>query len=351
MTSAQRSNGQGHHEALNPIHPDMLDRLDPTFVQLYNKHVANTPNRPIDLAFLRSKYSVLYSYGTGPAPDVGRIYDAKLPADDGTELDIRVYEPSSNGPWPVHIDFHGGGWGLGDLDTEAHICKHICHKANVVVIDVAYRLVPENAFPAGIKDSFAAIKYIHSNGARKFNIKPDSISLGGVSAGANIALACAHWSRDAGIPLRLIAAGTPTIDDLAQYSSAAESPFKSMQENEFAPTLNWARLAWFDKLKWSSLSEDPAIAKQQREQIGWVKNLLDAPNFRDLAKTVIYTAGADPLRDEGEAYAMKLVESGVEVVMKRFPGVPHPFMHMDGALWQASQFIDMTCKEIRVAHE
>ncbi|RMZ82865.1 hypothetical protein DV737_g1893, partial [Chaetothyriales sp. CBS 132003] len=341
----------GHHEALNPIHPDMLDRLDPTFVQLYNEHVANTPNQPIDLAFLRSKYSVLYSYGTGPAPDVARIYDSKIPAGEAVELDVRVYEPSSSGPWPVHIDFHGGGWGLGDLDTEAHICRHICHKANVAVIDVAYRLVPENPFPTGIEDSFAAVNYIFKHGAEKFNIKPQSISLGGVSAGANIALVCSHWARDAGIPLRLIVAGTPTIDDLAKYSSASESPFKSMQENEFAPTLNWARLAWFDKLKWSSLSSDPAVEKQQRERIGWIKNLLDASNFKDLPKTVIYTAGADPLRDEGEAYAMKLVENGVEVVLKRFPGVPHPFMHMDGALWQASQFIDMICKEIRVAHE
>jgi len=339
----------GHHEAINPIHPDMLDRLDPTFIALYNKHVANTPNRPIDLAFLRTKYSVLYSYGTGPAPDVGRIYDSKIPVGEGVEVDVRVYEPRSNGPWPVHIDFHGGGWGLGDLDTEAHICRHICEKANVAVIDVAYRLVPEHPFPMGIEDSFAAVKYIYEHGER-FNVT-ESISLGGVSAGANIALVCAHWARDANIPLKLVAAGTPTIDDLSRYSSASESPFKSMQENEFAPTLNWARLIWFDKLKWSSLSSDPAIEKQQRERIGWVKNLLGAPSFKDLPRTVIYTAGADPLRDEGEAYAMKLVENGGEVVMKRFPGVPHPFMHMDGALWQASQFIDMTCREIRTAHE
>jgi len=343
------SQPNGHHEALNPIHPDMLDRLDPTFVELYNAHVANTPNKPIDLAFLRSKYSVLYSYGTGPAPAVGRIYDSKIPTPEGAELDIRVYEPSSPGPWPIHLDFHGGGWGLGDLDTEAHICKHICVKANVAVIDVAYRLVPEEPFPTGLEDSFAALKYVFENPA-KFNVT-QSISLGGVSAGANIALVCAHWARDADLPLKLIAAGTPTIDDLAQYSSASESPFKSMQENEFAPTLNWARLAWFDRLKWSSLSSDPAVEAKQRERIGWTKNLLDAPNFKGLAKTVLYTAGADPLRDEGEAYAMKLVENGVEVVMKRFPGVPHPFMHMDAALWQASQFIDMTCKEIRVAHE
>lgn len=97
------------HEALNPIHPSVLPHLDPVFVQLYNEHVANTPGGPIDLAVLRTKYSVLYSYGTGPAPDCARIYDAQVPGHNEDLIPVRVYEPSSPGPWPVHIDFHGGG--------------------------------------------------------------------------------------------------------------------------------------------------------------------------------------------------------------------------------------------------
>lgn len=227
------------HEVLQPIHPSMEGKLDPVFVKLYNENVANTPQKPIDFAVLRKNYSILYSYGTGPAPDVAKVYDTQITTDDGVALDVRVYEPDTPGPWPVHIDYHGGGWGLGDLDTEAHICKHICHKAKVAVIDVAYRLVPEFAFPAGIEDSFAALQYVHKHGAERFKIDPASISLGGVSAGACIALACAHLARDSGISVKLIAAGTPTIDDISKYESAADSPFKSMQENEHAPTLNW----------------------------------------------------------------------------------------------------------------
>ena len=338
------------HEALQPIHPSMLDRLDPTFTKLYNENVANTPLKPIDLGILRTKYSVLYSYGTGPAPEPAKVYDSKIEIGDGVSLDVRVYEPASEGPWPVHIDYHGGGWGLGDLDTEAHICKHICVKAGVAVIDVAYRLVPEYPFPTGVEDSFAALQYIHKSGRKEFNIDPSSISVGGVSAGANIALVMAHLARDANIPLRLVCAGTPVIDDLQQYSSAAESPFKSMQENEHAPTLNWARLAWFDKLKWESVPTEPAAREAQIKKIGWYKNLLLAPNMKNLAKTIVYTAGADPLRDEGERYANMLVENGNEVTLKRFPGVPHPFMHMDKDLWQASEFIEKTAREIRLAH-
>lgn len=97
------------HEALNPIHPSVLPHLDPVFIDLYNTHVANTPNKPIDLSILRSKYSVLYSYGTGPAPEPAKVYDAQVPGHNGDLIPVRVYEPASPGPWPVHIDFHGGG--------------------------------------------------------------------------------------------------------------------------------------------------------------------------------------------------------------------------------------------------
>jgi acetyl esterase/lipase len=98
-----------HHEALNPIHPSVLSELDPTFIALYNEYVAPIPNKPIDLEFLRSKYSVLYSYGTAPAPEAARTYDSKVPGHGGVEIEVRVYEPATPGPWPVHISYHGGG--------------------------------------------------------------------------------------------------------------------------------------------------------------------------------------------------------------------------------------------------
>ncbi|KAL4954388.1 esterase [Aspergillus filifer] len=340
------------HESLNPIHPSVLPHLDPVFIDLYNTHVANTPNRPIDLAILRLKYSVLYSYGTGPAPTPPRVYDATVKGHNGDDIPCRVYEPDTPGPWPVHVDFHGGGWGLGDLDTESHICAHICVKARVAVIDVAYRLVPEHAFPIGIQDSFAALQDIYTNGKGKFNIDPSRISLGGISAGANIALVCCHSARDnkpQAIPVKLAAVGTPVIDDISRYESASDSPFSSMREMEHAPTLNWARLKWFDTLKWQSLSTDAEVKEKQMQENGWWKDLLSAPDYSGLPKTVIYTAGCDPLRDEGEAYAKKLVEAGAEVVMKRFAGVPHPFMHMDEDLWQAKEFIDLTAGHIKAA--
>ncbi|PWY81541.1 esterase [Aspergillus sclerotioniger CBS 115572] len=339
------------HEALNPIHPAVLPHLDPVFIELYNQHVANTPSGPIDLSVLRSKYSQLYSYGTGPAPEPARVYDTTIPGHNGDLIPCRVYEPACPGPWPVHIDFHGGGWGLGDLNTESHICKHIAVKANVAVIDIAYRLVPEHPFPIGVQDSFAALQYLATKSHTQFpNLDTTRISLGGVSAGANIALIIAHLARDHHLPpLRLVAVGTPVIDDISHYSMAHDSPFPSMQTMEYAPTLNWARLKWFDQLKWSSLSADETIRQKQLTEVKWYANALNAPDFTRLPRTVIYTAGCDPLCDEGEAYARKLIEGGCEVTVRRFEGVPHPFMHMDKDLWQARQFIDLIAGHIKVA--
>jgi acetyl esterase/lipase len=86
-------------------------------------------------------------------------------------------------------------------------------------------------------------------------------------------------------------------------------------------------------LKWSSLSKHPEERNKQTEDVKWFADLMTAPSFKNLGKTVIYTAGCDSLRDEGEAYGRRLVEAGIEVTMKRFEGVPHHFMHMDAGMF------------------
>ncbi|CAJ2507867.1 Uu.00g090530.m01.CDS01 [Anthostomella pinea] len=356
MAATSNADNKGH-EALNPIHPSLVDRLDPAFVDLYNKHVANTPNKPIDLAVLRKVYSRLYSYGTAPAPEVGREWEAQVPGWSKYPGDIalRVYEPAGEKPsagWPVHFDFHGGGWGLGDLETEAHICRHICSAAGVVVIDVDYRLVPEFPFPIGIEDCFAATRHCLAHAAEFGGINPAIVTLGGVSAGANIALVVNHLTRDAGIPVRGVVVGTPTIADLRPFAAAADCPFPSVREMEFAPTLNWARLKWFDKIKWDSIGEVDEKTKEERmRDVKWYADAATAPDWKGLADlTVIMTAECDPLRDEGEAYAKKVEKAGNKVVLKRFPAVPHPFYHMDTDLEQAREFIRDTCDYIKQCH-
>ncbi|OVF09519.1 putative AB hydrolase superfamily protein [Clavispora lusitaniae] len=340
------------HEAVNPIHPDVLPKMDPVFVEMYNRHVANIPNKPIDLVKLRANYSKIYSYGTGEYPEIKNVKETTFPSFDGAQVKIRIYRPndvSEDEVLPVHIDFHGGGGGLGDLETEKHILCHYVSSARIAVVDVDYRLVPDYEYPTYIKDCFWALKYVHENSAAlKFN--KESISIGGVSVGGNIAFIVSHLARDAKIPLVLCLAGTPQVADVESCETAQDSPFGSVREFEFAPTLNWARIKYFDKLKWDTFPQDKAERKQKMAEVGWFKDVFQAPSFANLPKTVVITAGCDPMRDEGEAYACKLLTNGNEVVFKRYPGVPHPFMHMDSYLWQASDYIKFTAFELALAH-
>lgn len=149
--------------------------------------------------------------------------------------------------------------------------------------------------------------------------------------------------------MKAVVVGTPTIADLSKYEKPEDAPYRSLKEMEFAPLLNWARLKWFDGLKWDSLSSSDVEEKAQREKdASWFRDAMDAPDCSRLADlTVVMTAECDPLRDEGEAYARKLEDAGNKVVVRRFKGVPHPFQHMDGVLEQGKEFIEDTVRYIK----
>src|SRR5271163_2998112 len=154
----------------NPIHPSIIDRLDPAFVSLYNDHIANGPPQSLDINVVRANYSAIYSYATAPPSGVGGIGETQLPGWDKYpgDINVRVYVPPGEDPgerkvWPVHFNFHGGGmfeitgrvalltqrpgWAVGDLETDAHLCHHICAAVPCCVIDIEYRLIPEYPFP------------------------------------------------------------------------------------------------------------------------------------------------------------------------------------------------------------
>lgn len=255
---------------------------------------------------------------------------------------------------------------MGDLETSAHLCHHICASVPCCVIDIEYRLIPEYPFPVGIMDGLSAVAHILAN-HRTFSIDPHNITFGGESSGATIALCLSHFFRDAGAAfagrVKGVVVGTPSISDVRKYSTPEESPWESIRESEHMPLLDWKKLKWFDTFKWASLSplasypqngqsspihsRRPSHREMNRD-VSWYSNLLAAPNFTDLAPlTWIGTAEIDPLRDEAEAYAEKLREHGNNVITKRYLGVPHPFMHMDGVLRQGREYVSDVILQIR----
>ncbi|KIW54308.1 hypothetical protein PV05_06674 [Exophiala xenobiotica] len=341
----------------NPLHPSVVEQLDPAFVKLYNTYIANGPPMSTDLNVVRQNFSALYSYASAPATGVGGIGETQVPGWDKYpgDVNVRVYVPPGEEPgqrkvWPVHFNFHGGGWAVGDLETDAHICHHICASVPCCVIDIEYRLIPEYPFPVGIMDGMSAVAHILGN-HKTFSIDPDNITLGGQSSGATIALILNHLYRDAGFgdKVKGVIVGTPTISDVRKYATPEMSPWPSMREAEFAPLLNWEKLKWFDTFKWISLSsQHQTKPKEQKRDISWFADAMNAPNFRNLAPlTYLATAEVDPLRDEAEAYAKKIEEGGNQVTVRRFKGVPHHFMHMDRLLFQGREYVQDVIAHIR----
>jgi acetyl esterase/lipase len=219
--------------------------------------------------------------------------DGRLPGPAG-DLDYRLYRPASDGPHPIVVYFHGGGWVLGDQASDDPLCRDICVRADVVVVSVDYRHAPEARFPAAIDDGFAALGWIAANAIELGGI-PGRLAVAGWSAGANIAAVVGRLARDAGGP---DIAGqvllTPVTD--------ADMTRTSYAENGEGYVLTWALMRWFwDHYADPSDRSDPRAAP------------LHADSLVGLPPTLVVTCEFDPLRDEGVAYADALEAAGVPV--------------------------------------
>lgn len=152
-------------------------------------------------------------------------------------------------------------------------------------------------------------------------------------------------ARDAGIALKLCMASVPSATEALGYRSYTDSPFPSFHEFHAAPTLPWARIKYFG----SFCMPPEKLLDLRRRWPDWWLSPLRAPNWSNLCDTLIRTAEIDPLRDEGEAYAMKLVEGGNKVTIKRYLGCPHTFMYID-ALKQKHEYDRDAVAALRTAH-
>jgi acetyl esterase/lipase len=269
-----------HQPLLNSIPESLLPRFDLTYVELYNKHNAGrlaTHQVPIqEYRANPSKYIVSYGRQTvDPTPLT--ITEQKCPVKAG-EIKIRICEPtqSSEGskPRPVYINFHGGGWVFGDLETGFNFCKRMAIELDCVTFDVDYRLAPEYPFPTAVEDSWAAVNWVGANylgeewrgffhrqnltyvlilpqirnKAEEFNLDLDRVAVGGCSCGGHLAAVMAHMCRDTGIPLALQLLAVP-VTDLHVFTPTGElspdCPYESYRELADTVPLSRARMAWF----------------------------------------------------------------------------------------------------------
>jgi acetyl esterase len=247
-------------------------------------------------------------------------------------IPIRLYRPlAAEAAPPLVVFFHGGGFVLGSIATHDALCQRLCSGLGAIIVSVEYRLAPEHPYPAGVEDAWAATRWAGDN-ASALGADPDRLVLAGDSAGATLAAVSARRARDrGGPPIALQVLAYPATDLTGSQAS--------ILENANAPGLRMDDLAWFGRL----YLPDPARAAEPDA------SPLATPDLAGLAPAIIYTAGHDPLRDDGERYAERLRAAGVEVCYRCFDTLVHGFLSLDGVASAPTAAMEDLLADIRQA--
>jgi acetyl esterase len=244
-----------------------------------------------------------------PKIPMARVEAVEVPTDAGP-MAARFYLPGGlpgGTPPPLLVYFHGGGFVIGDLDTHDGVCRFIAAAAGLAVLSVDYRLAPEHPFPAGIEDAWAAFTWAAANAA-ELGIDPARIAVGGDSAGGNLAAVTCLRGKAEGGPIPALQLLIYPVTD-----SADDPRSRLLFADGFLLTKNdMDRFEHFYVAPGGDI-DDPRIS------------ILKAPDLSGLPPAYVTTAGFDPLRDEGEAYAIRMREEGTKVALRRHPGLIHGF--------------------------
>ncbi len=266
-------------------------------------------------------------------PQVDRVREETISGPGGS-FPVRIYRGAGTadaGALPVHVYYHGGGWVLGDLDSHDWVCRKIANGAQCAVVSVDYRMAPEHVFPAAFDDSLLALNWAIENASR-LKVDPSRVSVGGDSAGGNLAAAVALAARDAGTKLRAQILVYPAVD-LSMSGDYYGRFTKDL-------ILTDETMQWFIDL----YVPDKAMRRD------WRASPLLAKSLAGLPPSLFIFAGFDPLCAEGEVYAKKLEASGVKVTSHMYPGQPHGFLSNGKMLPKANQAIDQIAAALKAAY-
>jgi len=253
-------------------------------------------------------------------PELKSVAPLSIPAPHGS-IPARIYTPKTlrlaGGLAPCLVFFHGGGWVIGDLDSHDVVCRKLADEGELIVISVDYRLAPEHKFPVAVDDAIASTKWIAEN-AKQLGVDASRLMVGGDSAGGNLAAVVSLAARDGN--------GPPIAGQVLIYPATDFSmKHPSHSEPETSILLTHSVIRWFCNHYLGGADIDDWRASPAR-----------ARTLAGLPPAYVLTAGADPLRDEGDEYARRLKEAGVPVTYRHFAGQFHGFFTMGKLLQQAN---------------
>jgi acetyl esterase len=262
-----------------------------------------------------------------------RVEDRSIPGPRGA-IPVRVYHPRSRrAPRPVLVFFHGGGFVVGSIASHDGVCRALAQKADAIIVSVEYGLAPEHRFPAGVDDAVAATRWVIANAA-SLDGDPSAVAVGGDSAGGNLAAVVAQETRDDAVrPVfqLLVYPATDLTRSLPSHRQFREGFLLTKKSMDFYLE--------------NYVTED--------EKKGPRASPLFAPAaaFRGLPPALVLTAGFDPLRDEGRAYADKLREAGVATQYECVAGSIHGFFSFGGVFAHARRAVEDSARALRRAWE
>lgn len=281
----------------------------------------------------RAAYRDRRGYSQPAPPDVASVRDVAVPGPLG-DIMLREYRPAGSAPGqvlPALVYYHGGGWVIGDLDTHDVLCRELANGAGCAVYAVDYRMGPEHRFPAAVDDALAATRWVFDQ-ASTLAVDPARVALGGDSAGGNLAAVVALALRDtAGAP-------RPVFQLLIYPATDMHPDTPSHAENGDGYLLTRDVIAYF---------QSHYLDASQRPD--WRASPLLAANHAGLPPALVLTAGYDPLRDEGRAYADTLSAAGVPTQYVCFSRQIHGFILMGRIIDEANTAVRLCADALRHA--
>lgn len=277
------------------------------------------------------RQGIVAQYADMPAGEpVAQVENRTIPGPAG-EIPIRIYTPEGDGPFPLLVFFHGGGWVICTLDTHDGPCRSLANGAGCVVVSVDYRLAPEHKFPAAPEDCYAATLWVAEH-ATELNGDASRLAVGGDSAGGNLTAVVTQMVRDQG--------GPQLIYQLLIYPATdftSQAPSKTENADGYFLTVD--DMDWFEGHYLNS----------KEDKLNPLASPLLARDLSQLPPALLLTAEYDPLRDEGEQYGLRLQEAGVPVTMRRYNGLIHGFFNTALIIDEARRAVDETAQTLREA--
>jgi acetyl esterase len=306
--------------------------LDPVIQALFSRlpQLADFPMWEQSPADARAAFKTMCQFGAPPAGAIGKVEERKAESPAGP-IPIRIYTPvaAGGGSTAAIVYLHGGGFVLGDLDCYDALCRTLANESGARVIAVDYRLAPEHPFPAAVEDCFEALKWVEAN-APDLAVDANRIAVAGDSAGGNLAAVTCLLAKEN--------RGTPAIAfQVLIYPSTRFGGLGSGRPFGSGYFLDIRTIDWFTR------HYIPAGTDRLDIRI----SPLEAKDLKGLPPAYIVTAGFDPLRDEGMAYAEKLKQAGVAVTAVEYATMIHGFFSMQGLIPMASEAIAAAAHAIR----